>query len=158
MGFIESALGWIGRARSRVRKLIDRIRDRVEDSEQIAELARLALIRIGDKAAAWDSASAIRYLTPIATAIAAAQQNARITGTVGAERLEAVRTATLATILALRAADESVDEAWARVRPFIEAFRIEGKLKGWFGFEPYPDPGEFVRDIGKLPIKLTAGD
>lgn len=134
MRFLEAALGWLGRAKDKVGDLFDRIRSGVNRAGEIGEIAGDALLRLGDRASAWSADEVARLLTPVATAVADAQQNALITAAVGSEKLEAVRLAVTGTIMATRRGDEAFDAAWLRVRPFIEAFIEVAKSRNALGF------------------------
>lgn len=135
MGWFDKAKRFIGLAVDKVESLVQRIKGVVDQSELIADVAANALLRLGDKAQDWTADQVVRYLVPIATACAAAQQNSLVVAAVGRDRLRAVQDTTQMLIAGVRRADETYDQTWARVRPFIESFRLEGKSRGTLGFE-----------------------
>jgi hypothetical protein len=135
-------MNWLDKLRSKfgmivdkVQDLRDRIRGRVQDAAELAELAGLAAIRIGDKLAGL-SPRDIAWLTgPVAAAVVAAQQSSLITAAVGSERLRAVELALRAADAGLHWADRSFDARWAQAKPFIEELIQIAKDRRVYGFE-----------------------
>ena len=139
MDFLDGFLGWFGRAKDKVATLFDKIRGGVSRAAEIGEVVGDALIGLGDRAAAWSADDVARLLTPVANAVADAQQNALVVAAVGSDKLKAVQLAVTSTIMATRKADESFDQSWARIRPFIEQFIEVAKQRQVLGFKKAGD-------------------
>jgi hypothetical protein len=125
--FLDKMLSWVGYAVDKVRTLRDRIQRGVTEAHVIALVAARALDKYGDKLAALEPEDLAWFFGPVTTAIAAAQENAIITGAVGKERLEAVRLALLLAKAGVDRADAAFDAQWERVNPHIEAFIAQAK-------------------------------
>ena len=136
MNWLDKLRSKFARVVDRVGDLLDRIRGVVDRSAQIAELAGLAALRLGNRVQALSPEDLAWLFGPVTQAVIAAQESAIISAAVGPERLKAVRLALMAADAGLEYADRTFDARWDDAVPYIEALIATAKARRQFGFKP----------------------
>lgn len=135
MSITDRIAGFFSSVEAKIKRLAARIRKGVNEADQIADVCARAVLRLGDKMAAYEPSDLPWLYGTLANAVVKGQYDGLILSLAGPEKFAALKLAVTGAQEGVRALDERIDTRWAKSRPFVEAFIDEAKDLKVLGFE-----------------------